>query len=175
MKYIISLLILFLAGISSIGAQIITEQREKTALDQDTSVLRPPVVDSSLINVSVFYLLGSKSGFYDGNVAICQPSYMTNAMGYYITGNSQRKKNGYRIRLFFDNRQSARMESEEITEAFKEQFPDIAVYRTYSTPYFKVAAGDYRTKSDAIKAFNSVKGLYPKAIIVKEQIEFPAL
>jgi hypothetical protein len=92
-----------------------------------------------------------------------------------VRGNKDRKRNGYRIRLFFDNKQTARVESEELEKAFKEQFPQIPTYRSYTNPFFKVVVGDYRTKSDAIKELKNILPYYPKAIVVKESIYFPAI
>lgn len=162
MRYFISFFILFL----------ITGY---TASAQDTITVKAPVVDSTLVGVSVFYLLNSHNGYREGNVSINQPAYMTTALSNYIAGNPHRKKSGYRVRIFFDNRQSARGESEQVVEAFTAKFYEIPVYRSYSTPYFKVVVGDYRTKSDAIKALNTLKESYPKAVIVKETIGFPAI
>ena len=87
----------------------------------------------------------------------------------------RKKINGYRIRLFFDNKQSARTESEELEKEFQLQFPQIPTYRSYTNPFFKVVVGDYRTKSDAIKELNKILPFYPKAIVVKESIWFPAI
>lgn len=174
MRYIIGFTVLFLIGIVSAGAQVTHDLQENTA-QQDTLFMKAPVLDSALVGVSVFYLLGTKASPYAGNVVINQPSYMADAFSHYISGNTGRKKQGYRIRIFFDNRQSARGESENIVKSFYGNFPQTPAYRSYTTPYFKVAVGDYRTKSDAIKALNSIKVFYPKAVIIKEQIEYPAL
>lgn len=163
-----------LLGILPAGAQV-THNLQESTVQQDTLFMKAPVLDSALVGVSVFYLLGTKASPYAGNVVINQPSYMADAFNYYIAGNTGKKKQGYRIRIFFDNRQSARGESENIVKSFYDNFPRIPAYRSYTTPYFKVVVGDYRTKSDAIKALHSIKVFYPKAVIVKEQIEYPVL
>ena len=93
----------------------------------------------------------------------------------YVKANGERKRQGYRIRLFFDNKQTARVESEELEKAFQEQFPLIPTYRSYTNPFFKVVVGDYRTKSEAVKELNKILPFYPKAIVVKESIFFPAI
>lgn len=174
MRYIISFTVLFLMGIVSAVAQV-TYDPQENIMQQDTLFIKAPVLDSSLVGVSVFYLLGTKESPYAGNAVINQPSYMADAFNYYISGNIEKKKQGYRIRIFFDNRQSARGESENIVKSFYGNFPQTPAYRSYTTPYFKVAVGDYRTKSDAIKALGPIKVFYPKAVIVKEQIEYPVL
>jgi len=83
------------------------------------------------------------------------------------------KFNGFRVRIFFDNKQSARAESERIASEFSSVSPGIAVYRIYENPYFKVTVGDFRTKSEATRFMNSIKGIYPQAFITRDQINYP--
>lgn len=89
--------------------------------------------------------------------------------------NNRSKMAGYRIRIFFDNRQTARQESEKIMNDFLLQFPQTAVYREYVDPYFKVSVGDFRTKSEAMRFFKNIVGLYPSAFITRENIGYPQL
>lgn len=176
MRYIISFAVLFLMGTFSLCAQIITLPTEdSTLVRQDTLLVKPPVVDSTLLNVPIFQFIMGKTNPWDGNIIINQPSYMSDAFYHYVSDNTRKKRNGYRIRIFFDNKQSARNESENIVKTFAGHFPLVPAYRSYSTPYFKVVVGDYRTKSDAIKALDAIKYQYPKALVVKEQIGFPQL
>ena len=133
------------------------------------SFQRAPLADSTLVGTSVFQLLEGKE------VTLNQPQEMDQAYARYVKANGEKKINGYRIRLFFDNKQSARTESEELEKEFQLQFPQIPTYRSYTNPFFKVVVGDYRTKSDAIKELNKILPFYPKAIVVKESIYFPAL
>lgn len=140
----------------------------------DTVVLqKKPLADSSLVGTAVFQLLEQETG--GGKVELVQPEEMEKAYGKYVKANGEKKRNGYRVRLFFDNKQSARVESEELEKEFQQQFPQIPTYRTYTNPFFKVVVGDYRTKSDAIRALNKILPFYPKAIVVKEYIYFPEI
>lgn len=133
------------------------------------SFQRAPLADSTLVGKTVFQLLEGKE------VTLNQPQEMDQAYARYIQANGERKMNGYRIRLFFSNKQSARTESEELEKEFQLQFPQIPTYRSYTNPFFKVVVGDYRTKSDAIRELNKILPFYPKAIVVKENIWFPAI
>ena len=139
---------------------------------QDTAkvvVQRPPLADSTLIGSTVFQYVAQEG------VNISQPAQMEQGYAKYVSGNKERKRNGYRIRLFFDNKQTARVESEELEKVFQEQFPLIPTYRSYTNPFFKVVVGDYRTKSDAIRELQKILPFYPQAIVVKESIYFPAI
>lgn len=137
------------------------------------AVPKPPLADSTLVGTTIFQLLDQQSG--EGSVTLNQPVQMENMYAKYIQSNKERKRNGYRIRLFFDNKQSARVESEELEKAFQQQFPLIPTYRSYTNPFFKVVVGDYRTKSDAIRELQKILPFYPQAIVVKESIYYPAI
>lgn len=134
-------------------------------------VRRPPLADSSLVGMTIFQYMAEKAP----DVELGQPAAMEEAYGKYMKANGERRRNGYRIRLFFDNKQTARMESEELEKAFQEQFPLIPTYRSYTNPFFKVVVGDYRTKSDAMRELGKILPFYPQAIVVKESIFFPAI
>lgn len=137
------------------------------------SFQRAPLADSTLVGTTVFQLLQQEAG--GGKVELSQPAEMEQAYRMFVKANGERKRNGYRIRLFFDNKQTARVESEELEKAFQQQFPLIPIYRSYTNPFFKVVVGDYRTKSEAIKELNKILPFYPKAIVVKESIYYPAI
>ena len=167
MKHIFGTIIMLFAVAAAAQAQEIPQQLMNPG---DTiSFQRAPLADSTLVGTSVFQLLEGKE------VTLNQPQEMDQAYARYVKANGEKKINGYRIRLFFDNKQSARTESEELEKEFQLQFPQIPTYRSYTNPFFKVVVGDYRTKSDAIKELNKILPFYPKAIVVKESIWFPAI
>ena len=57
------------------------------------------------------------------------PTQLAPAMDIYIQQNPSRQINGFRLRIFFDNKQDARVVSEQIVEEFKLDYPTIPVYR----------------------------------------------
>lgn len=127
------------------------------------------LVDSTLVGRNVFEMIeGDGSG-----VRINRSPSVEEAFPVYLKKNAEKKISGYRIRIFFDNKQTARVQSGEVEEKFKEEFPHLPVYRTYTNPYFKVAVGDFRSKSDAVRALEEVKRSYPKAFIIKDMINYP--
>ena len=56
---------------------------------------------------------------------------------------------------------------------FVNMFHDVSAYRTYTNPYFKVTVGDCRTKSEAMALLARIKGAFPSAFVVKENINYP--
>jgi len=125
-----------------------------------------PSVDSTLVGKSIFNLLP--------NVTVHQSQSIMTAMNRQIAANSSRKMSGYRVRIFNDNKQNSRGASEAAMGRFKGMFPGVAAYRTYSNPFFKVTVGDFRTKSEALKMLQQLKGSFPSAFIVKETINYPS-
>ncbi len=85
------------------------------------------------------------------------------------------ESNGYRIRIFFDNRQDAREASRAAQERSRKLFPGYRTYRTYIYPNFKVTVGDFRTRAEAQMALREVLRYFPSAFVVKERMKFPSI
>lgn len=83
--------------------------------------------------------------------------------------------NGYRIRIFFDNSQTARTSASSTRARFEEMFPNIPVYLNYENPYFKVSVGNCLTIDEAIILWGQVKGAFDKAFVMREEIQLSAL
>jgi hypothetical protein len=140
----------------------------------DTTFRRAPVVDSSYLNKDIFELI-ARQALNGSVVKIKQSPDIVTLMQSHIANASQKKISGYRIRIFFDNKQDARIKSENIRQSFAQSFPGVGVYWTYDAPYFKVTVGDLRSKSDAMKMLKRLQVSYPSAFIVREHINFPPL
>ena len=151
-------------------------QNDVTTAEVDSTYARA-AVDSTLAGKDIFKMLDSGRGgrVHEGKIVIDQPQSVSRAMSGHIASNANKKMMGYRIRIFFDNKQDARTMSERVAGGFKSQHPGIGVYREYENPYFKVTVGDFRTKADARKFLNSIKGSYPSGFIVREKINFPIM
>jgi hypothetical protein len=81
---------------------------------------------------------------------------------------------GFRIQIYSSSNRNAREESNKTRAAFISKFPDIASYQLYAEPgYFKIRAGDFRTKTEATKLFLLVSKEFPDAYLVPDIINFP--
>ncbi|MDR2359247.1 MAG: SPOR domain-containing protein [Prevotellaceae bacterium] len=107
-----------------------------------------------------------------GHVVIRQSDEIENAVLGHIARNRYKKNRGYRIRIFFDNGQTARQESSAIEQAFSERYPAVPVYREFDDLYYKVAVGDFRSKTDAMQFLESIQKNYPSAFIFSDNINF---
>lgn len=132
-------------------------------------------VDTALAGKDIFSLLPSRQRGDAADVHVYQSSAIVSAMKKSRETNYTRPYTGYRVRIFFDNRQSARQDSEEMMEMFESMYPGVPAYRSYVNPYFKITVGDFRTKSEAMSFLQDIIGVFPKAFIVKEHIEYPAV
>lgn len=135
----------------------------------DSVIYRPvATADSALVGKSIFNVLPE-------NVNVRQSQQIANSMKSHVASNGARTISGYRVRIFFDNKQNARTESETVLKRFNGLYPDVMAYRIYANPYFKVTVGDFRTKSEAMALLARIKGAFPSAFVVKENIEFPVV
>lgn len=135
----------------------------------DSVIYRPvATADSTLVGKNIFNVLPD-------NVNVRQSQQIANSMKSHVASNGARTISGYRVRIFFDNKQNARTESETVLKRFNGLYPDVMAYRIYANPYFKVTVGDFRTKSEAMALLARIKGAFPSAFVVKENIEFPVV
>lgn len=82
---------------------------------------------------------------------------------------------GFRIRIYSNLGQSAREGSMEAERIFTEEFSGIPVYRVYEAPYFKVYAGDFRTKLEVHRFLKEVRAVFPDAFDIPSDINLPVL
>lgn len=130
-------------------------------------------VDTTLAGTDILHVMPLKARGDKADVEIYQSQDIANALRAQVAANSSRTINGFRVRIFFDNKQTARAESEAILKRFETLHRDIKAYRTYANPYFKVTVGDFRTKSEAMDVLSRIKTEFPSAFVVKENIEYP--
>jgi len=82
---------------------------------------------------------------------------------------------GYRIQIFFESGNFSKKMARDVREKFLINHPDMKAYILFQEPYYKVRAGDFRSRLEAEKALSELSGEYPNAFIVQDQIGFPRL
>ncbi len=87
----------------------------------------------------------------------------------------KRGTDGYRLEIYFSSENKARERAVRVKNEFNLVFPEITSYMLFQTPNFKVRIGDFRNKSEALKAKAHIASKYPNAFIVKDNIRFPEL
>lgn len=79
---------------------------------------------------------------------------------------------GYRVQIYFG---SVRSEATDVKTKFNIMYPNTDCYVIYQQPYFKVRAGDFRTKLEATKLKNLINKEFNSVFIVEEDINLPKL
>ncbi len=82
---------------------------------------------------------------------------------------------GFRVHLFMDSGNRARLNTQHEQADFEEKHPEVPAYIVYEEPYFKLRVGDFRTRLDARRFLEKIRRDYPAAYIVVDQINFPEL
>lgn len=178
------LICLFVAAVMS-GFNALSAQ-DTTAVQQvvvpegfelvDSLVYRPAsAVDTLLAGKNILDIMPKKDSGAVATVNVHQSDTLSASLREHITANATRTMSGYRVRIFFDNKQTARVASEETLKRFESMYHDVVAYRTYANPYFKVTVGDFRTKSEAMALLERIRYEFPSAFVVKENISFPVV
>lgn len=172
---VILIAILSLVCSVSLDAQTVTDIPEGYEL-VDSIVYKPAAaVDTLMAGKDVFMIMPSKADGAAADVDVNQTPVVADAVRRQIEANKDRGLQGYRVRIFFDNKQTARVESEETLKRFESMYHDVVAYRTYANPYFKVTVGDFRTRSEAVRLLERIRHEFPSAFVVKENIEYPVV
>lgn len=142
----------------------------------DSTVIRfADAIDSSLVGKNIFEIMPSKQSGSSADVNIHQSMAIRTGMMKHILSNRLRTIDGYRVRIFFDNKQSSRVASENMVKDFRTLYPEIPAYRNHVYPYFKVTVGDFRTRSEAMQLLRKISEKFPTAFVVKESINYPVV
>jgi hypothetical protein len=165
----------FVASAQHIADTVLMQIPEGYELVDSVVYIPAAVADSTLCGVNVFSAMPSKVLGDKGDVKIHQSSAIRDAMGTHIDNNASRTILGYRVRIFFDNKQTARNDSEAALKLFTSKYHGVAAYRSYVNPYFKVTVGDFRTKSEAVQLMKLIQVDFPAAFVVKENIYYPVV
>lgn len=163
MKRLIFIIAAFAAAFLNQNAFAQNANAGYTAVDSVVYV-KTAALDESLVGKDVF----------DG-ISVSQNQNIANALNRKIQNNKSKKNSGFRVRIYFDNKQDSRTASENTMNRFLNAYPGYGAYRSFSNPYFKVTVGDFRTKSEAMAFLQTIRVDFPSAFVVKENIEYPTV
>lgn len=104
----------------------------------------------------------------------CNPALKDVETGI-IEANKKRHSYGYSVQIFFDSGVEAQKKAENVVEKFKKDFSDEDVYVFYEAPYFKVRAGNCRTRLEATRLKKSIELQFPGSFIIECKISYPKL
>lgn len=71
-------------------------------------------------------------------------------------------RGGYRVQVFDDNNvRSAQRDAQTCKKQIESRFPEFPVYVTFSSPYWKVKVGDFKSRGEAEAAMGEIKHAFP--------------
>jgi hypothetical protein len=79
-----------------------------------------------------------------------------------------RYSSGYRIQVYVGNE---RKEVDDARSYIYQNFPDLNTYLSFSQPTYRLKAGDFTSRMDAERYYNSIRQRYSMAMIVPERID----
>jgi hypothetical protein len=79
---------------------------------------------------------------------------------------------GYRIQIFKESGNQALDEAHEIMDEFSEEFPDIPTYLSFQEPYYRVRAGNFRTRLEALDNLEKIKKKFRNVWIISDYIYY---
>ncbi len=72
------------------------------------------------------------------------------------------KTAGFRVQVFSDNNQrTAKNEARTKARHIGERFPEMRTYVTYTSPYWRLKVGDFRTQREAQAAADEIRQAFP--------------
>jgi hypothetical protein len=140
------------------------------------------IAAQSFVKTSDLFLR-SNDNFHSGQLKIIQDPAIDTLISRYILisknvyrDNGRYGMEGFRIQIYSSSNRNAREESNKARAEFIGKFPDIVSYPLYAEPgYFKIRAGDFRTKTEATKLLLIIRREFPDAYLVPDIINFPDL
>lgn len=111
-----------------------------------------------------------------GNIRIDQPAALLRLLEYTpmaivnengeTVGENHRTapsvRTGYRVQIFDDNNpRTARAQAESANRNLRSSFPHLRSYMSFNSPYWRVKAGDFRTRGEAEAALAEIRAAFP--------------
>ena len=124
-------------------------------------------VDSFSQQQSDFFSSLTKRNPNQGTVEIQQPAVLEKLMLSYISGNNKKTVEGFRIQVYFDTGRKAKQEAENVRAKLLNDFPNEKVSLEFDEPYWRVRAGYFRHKHEAVPLMRKLRHQYPNGFIVK--------
>lgn len=76
---------------------------------------------------------------------------------------------GYRIQLVASSSKSG---AQNVYNDFKNSYPEVSAYLSYTEPTFRVRVGNFKNRIDAYRFLMRIQGQFPGAFITKDKISF---
>lgn len=104
-----------------------------------------------------------------GKVVIHQDVAIKQLVNSHISNNGESEvMEGFRIQLYSGSSKKAKTDALAAKGKFLSIFPDIPVYLEYNAPFWRVRAGDFRSKNESMELYSKLKSFFPESYPVKD-------
>lgn len=104
-----------------------------------------------------------------GKVVIHQDASVKQLVSGHIASNGESDvMEGFRIQLYSGSSKKAKADALATKGKFLSIFPDIPVYLEYNAPFWRVRAGDFRSKNESMELYSKLKSFFPESYPVKD-------
>ncbi|MDD3194525.1 MAG: SPOR domain-containing protein [Paludibacter sp.] len=111
---------------------------------------------------NAFEIIAARDSISGGSVKIHQDIRIERIVNENTTGTAA-YTHGYRVQVFSSNAQrSGKEEAFSIERRLREAFPDVGIYVSYSSPFWKVRIGNFLTTEEAKAFTEEVLALFPR-------------
>ena len=80
---------------------------------------------------------------------------------------------GYRLQIYTGSGDDSKQEAYRVKARFLSLYPDVEAYVVFQAPEFKVRVGNFRDKSEALRARTRFQGEFFNAFLVEDFISLP--
>jgi hypothetical protein len=126
-----------------------------------------------ILFVLSFWIAIEANSQNNGRVIILQnPVIDTLVQKHVVLNQLQPTIDGWRIQIFFESGNNAKILANRSRDRFLEIYPDQGAYLTFNEPYYKVRIGNFRTRMDAEGFLQNIISEFPTAYIVPDNVYF---
>lgn len=80
---------------------------------------------------------------------------------------------GFRVQIFMELGNDALRHADSVKEVFAKKYPDVPIYLVFGQPYYRLRAGDFRTRLEAEHFYQRIKKKYKNAFVTADRIQLP--
>lgn len=139
--------------------------------------MKYPILTLILLISASFNFLAAQdnSGNPKGNIEIISDPAVDSLVLRHIEYNKKQEGvDGFRVQIFFDAGNNALDKARTVAQQFQTLYPTETAYVSYAEPYYRVRAGNFRTRLEAQGFLQKIRYDFPNAFIIKDKVIPPA-
>lgn len=125
-----------------------------------------------LFTITIFSFRAFTQTQQEGSVKIIQDNRIEKVLDLHKQFKTDHPEiDGFKIQIFMDSGNDAVEKAKLVVENFTINFPETPVELTYGAPYYRVRAGNFRTRVEAEGVLKNILPYFSQAFIIKDKIK----